>query len=262
MSTELLVRPYTRQEAEKATQDFIYIGKNLRQMLLTLYERKAHEALGYETFELYCRDRLGAEWNDNYLRQLRLWARNERLVFQDIQTVQSVSTLTKDESSQLARLPENIRKEAYEECMDLCANGKAYRPQTFICNLKHIVTRRLKAIAPAVESAPPEDKPAPAPDPAPVVVQQPSAPPSKPKTVTNAPVAPAETPITKDTPISSLEPAEQDEQADSAMPWDKWETDLETALTWIQNQNIDGDRKTRSCVAKSLRSVATWMEWL
>lgn len=131
---DLEVRQYTRQEAEAAVERFVTTGSSLRHMILEMYDRRAHKALGFTDFSLFARDRLGGEWDDSYLSKLRNWARIEQQVLVNLDK----QRLTKKMADELARLPEEKRKQAYDEASTLMADNP-------LRDLKHIVNRMLGA---------------------------------------------------------------------------------------------------------------------
>ena len=144
---DIQVRPYTRKEAETATEQFIQTGCAMRHMLLDLYERKAHTALGYgDDFEQYVHQRLGVTWKADYLRQVQMWARVER----DVSKSDTPRTLPQNIAYELAKLPGEKRAGAYEEALALSGSGKGGLP-----DVKHIVTRLLNGGTPA-PTAPPK----------------------------------------------------------------------------------------------------------
>jgi len=129
---DIEVYQFTRKEAEAAVERFFAVGVQVRHLILEMHERKADKALGYSTFEEFTRDRLGADWNDGYLRQLRMWASVERQVLVDVEK----QRLTKRMVDELLRLPDEKRKQAFEEASMLHADNP-------LRDLKHIVNRML-----------------------------------------------------------------------------------------------------------------------
>ncbi len=142
---DIQMGPFTRKEAEEATEQFIQTGCRMRHMILDLYERKAHSALGYgDDFERYTHERLGVTFKSDYLRQLQMWARVERDV-----SVDTPRTLPQNIAYELAKLPGEKRAGAYEEALALNGSGKGGLP-----DVKHIVTRLLNGGSPAPTASP------------------------------------------------------------------------------------------------------------
>ena len=119
----------------------------LRHDLLKLYDGEAHIVKGYASFVEYVVKELGLHFNANYLDILRLWARVEIDVFGP--DLSHGKGLTKQVAVDLARLPSEERKPAYDEAIMLIESGPI-NPRDVV----HIVNRRLAASAPAVETAP------------------------------------------------------------------------------------------------------------
>lgn len=133
------VRQFTRQEAEAAVDQFVSTGWSLRHMILEMYDRRAHTALGFPEFSEFARQRLGGEWSDSYLSQLRSWARMERIIGDDVhKQLTYKGSLTKREADELLRLPEEKVAQAYSEAILLHADNP-------LRDLKHIVNRMLGA---------------------------------------------------------------------------------------------------------------------
>lgn len=252
--------PFTRKEAEAATQEFIRTGVELRHRMLELYERQAHKALGYADFEEYSTARLGMNWDNRYLNNLRSWARVERDVHLPPVHAQpggSLSVevakrpLSKHVAEELAKLPSETRREAYQEAVALGATGKGELP----C-IKHIVTRRLneingiapKAPSPAPE-APKAETPAPVvedPKPVPDVVA-PASPPSAPK-----PAAPAP-------PVRVVKEAEPAPVAKEDLPKTQWLEALYSTTTWLENDEIDATPQYRKEASTYLVQLSVWV---
>lgn len=163
MASELRVKKYNRTQAEAATEEFIATGCSMRQLLLGLFEKEAHTALGFAEFPAYCTEKIGTEWKAEYIYQVLNWARIERAII----PTGIVKSIPRHEAMQLARLPEEDRKTIYAECVELHTgdNGITVRSPRFITDLTHIVNRRLKEIGPtetqkSITSAPVPAKPA------------------------------------------------------------------------------------------------------
>ena len=58
--------------------------------------------------------------------------------------------------------------------------------------------------------------------------------------------------------VSTYTPAP--EVMEEERPYTDWEEALQTALTWVENEQIDGTPRDRKTIAFSLRAVADWIE--
>lgn len=56
--------PMNEFQAASLSEKLEAILANQKAMLLDMYDRKAHVALGYVSFREYCEDRLGMAWED------------------------------------------------------------------------------------------------------------------------------------------------------------------------------------------------------
>jgi len=113
---DLELTPYSRREAEQAVEQFVSTGWQLRHMILEMYDRKAHRALGFQEFSDFCKDRLGGQWDDTYLSKLRAWATVEReLAVKVHNQLTYKGSLTKREAEQFKRLPQDQWAETYRE---------------------------------------------------------------------------------------------------------------------------------------------------
>lgn len=260
MPEEIATRRYTRKEAETATQAFIATGCKMRQMLLDLYEREAHTALGYTTFEEYTKDRIGTEWKPDYLRQLRQWARIEREAYDISYVEQATKSLPFAQAMQLARLPEGTRKAAYEECVDLCEHGKVYRPQAFTTNLTHIVNRRLKALAPPPEPSEPSEPAAttePSKSTAPAVETEPED--EAPEAQEEPEYEPGSDDLFEETtPVSDQTPPSAPRNGDEP-DWSEWTHGLVVIHGWVQKRAVDDNGYTRIKAHSLLRDIECWI---
>lgn len=255
-------KPFTRKEAEIASAEAVYTLVAFRHKMLELFERRAHCALGYVTFEEYANDYLGIEMTKQHAYELRQWAKTERdtLIQVDEQVDASNATallaevsrkpLTRNMARELVKLPPKDRRPAYLEAVSLGATGKG----ELQC-VKHIVTRRLNEAKGIVTAIP---------DPKPYV---PPAERKKP----DAPAPTAPKPETGHVPISETKPAspppvrtappkvyEPEPVSEEEMPWSQWEEAVLTVLTCIQNRHIDADPGYRKEASSLLIAVSRW----
>lgn len=164
MTAEIAAPMMTRREAEEAVRAFHESGWRMRHVLLDMYERRAHEALGYargdDAWERFCHEVLGVEWRADYLRRLRMWARVERDVL--VPGGDSVSHVKQNRISahaadELSRLPSaEERRAAWQELQSLRGTARE-----LLRDLRAIVQRRLNTLSPpSVQAAPPPSAPA------------------------------------------------------------------------------------------------------
>jgi hypothetical protein len=161
-----VLRPYTRAEAMEAVRRFREGGRQLRSLLLDMYERGAHEAMGFhgpDAWDQFVHSHLGAEWRPPYLRQLLVWARVER-------DIQSHEPLSRRMAHALAKLPDaRLRLAAWTELQEgVVAAGRGLKRE-HERDLEGIVGRLLLQAMPAKAerlaiSEPPRPEPEPEPE--------------------------------------------------------------------------------------------------
>lgn len=264
--------PFTRKEAEAATQEFIRTGVELRHRMLELYERQAHKALGFTDFEEYATERLGLMWDNRYLNQLRLWARVERDVCLLLGYAQPSNTLSveiekkplsRNVALELSKLPADTRRDAYHEAIALGATGKG----ELQC-IKHIVTRRLNEANGVAPTIPP------LPVPVPVDVPKPATVAARPAPVTDVapasesrglarepfvvppPVRSIAAPAPARPPRKEVEPAILERED---LPKTQWLEALYSTTTWLENDRIDADAPYRKEASTYLIQIARWV---
>lgn len=131
--SELVVEPYSRTEAKEAVDRFVSTGWSLRHMILDMFDRKAHTALGYSEFSEFTSAELGGQWDHSALSRLRAWARVEQALSSSEEL-----RLPQREAAQFNRLPEELWAETYKELKSIPGAG-----DNQLNNLTHIVNRRL-----------------------------------------------------------------------------------------------------------------------
>ncbi len=172
-----LGRQYTRKEAQQVEEKFYRSAVETRHWLLDLFTHSAHKSFGFTSFEEYASERLHLDMTKQHAYQLRQWAKVEVDALIPVDGLVDASNttvlletvakrpLTRDVALELAKLPSDVRRPAYEEAVALGATGKGE-----LSCIKHIVTRRLNELngkPPAIKEPPsPKADPAPAATPA------------------------------------------------------------------------------------------------
>jgi hypothetical protein len=236
----------SRQEAEEISDKIIFSVIECRHYLLAAFEGSAHIALGYASFEEYCASRLGMDRPASDLRRMRMWARVERDAVlsalpdraqpgnTQVPSLQSITRgcLSRNVAMELAKLPSESRRQAYEEAISLGATGK----RALQC-VKHIVTRRLNeaaGIRPEI-AAPREQKQIAPPAPATA------------STVASPPV--------EDTELIMAPPVAVAEQ----LPFGRWREAVCQTLSMIDSRIPAGDVSDRRAISTSLLQLARWV---
>ncbi len=95
----------TPQEAEAAVTMFVSHGTSMRHLLLEMHERKAHKALGFDSFEGFAQERLGLNPDKSYLSNQVRWARIEQVIASQSEEAVPVPRLSRRTAYELAKLP-------------------------------------------------------------------------------------------------------------------------------------------------------------
>lgn len=130
-----------------------------RQLLLKMFECKAHIALGIAEWGDFCVERLGIS-SQEYARQLIMWARIERTVYNldanalfQIQSDNPLPSLRKQTAEALAKLSPTQQKEAYREATQQWQGKRTDREiQIDLRKIAERMAKRSAYIAPEKES--------------------------------------------------------------------------------------------------------------
>lgn len=247
----------TRQEAQQAVERYISTGNAMRWMLLEMFERKAHKALNYGEWAEFCAEQLGLFYSETYHSHLLRAARVERTLIGKPESC-DISQLSRPKLAvnaalELAKLPSpEMQRTAWDQMEALREHGMRTEREYHI-GLKKLVAQMLKRdeaakseSAPALPASQPiQDTPQSKPDffeaPAPAKAEVP-----KPQTVKGF------------TPAPDPEPAEETEPF--ALDFEDAVDAVDTLYAWLQNKEIDSDRKTRLWVIGCLNEISQWVE--
>lgn len=273
-----IVRPdFTEKEAEAHTELLVNHSNATRWLLLEAFERKAHKALKYSSFEEYCSERLQMTVEKSNLSNLVRWAEVERNILgaKSYTTVQLPSTSPSTSSDlklpritalELAKLPTpELQRSAWNEIETVRHMG-THVPSDVHRNLKHIV-KQLLAGEPA--SVLPVETPAAPSQDTPVSAQNTETV-QTPTEVRSTPSAPVVEPP-KRTPavVSSFTPTadtfaddtDMSEVKEPIIPdWEEWQIVLDTMAAMVTNKEIEPMARIRKQTACTLRDMVTWLE--
>lgn len=271
------IPPMSREEAEQAVTTIIALGNTARFVLLEMFERKAHTALGYDRWEDFCEQRLGVVHSQSYHADLLRTARVERNVlggneiggtsFTDSKyfAISDISDMAKyltavnspripvQVAMQLSKLPTaELQKQAYSE-METLREGGFRTDKQYQSELGNIVKRLLpKTDEPKKTTRFEEDAKKHAP-----VTSGTKEDAKKPA----APAAPEAKEDEDDMPFASLSaPAAPAAPAAPTLNFTDATEALDTVYAWVNNEEIDGDTKTRMWVMAMLNEIAQWVE--
>jgi hypothetical protein len=246
-----------------------------------MFERKAHKAYNFNSFEEFCDVVLVMGSSKSVISQMIGWARVERNLFGTrfdlnivdkqvdeslvmtklLDSAEAPKSITQRIYNELSRLNDapDLQKRAFDEFKSVAAaNVGTFAQQE--TQLSRIVDR-IKRNS----------------EPAPAVLETPTAPPTPApthKTVANpAPSVTAtkeeedlfadeeETPTQVHTPkpvVTSFVP-ELDSEVVTEQTFRRWEEALNTALTWVENESIIGTPRDCKEVQNALQEVAKWV---
>lgn len=248
MSQSIALQDMTAAEARSAVEIFVNSGMRLRWMLLEMFERRAHKALHYTSFEDFADKELALVLDKTALSRLIHWAQVERNISGQKLTlgqlsVQELSTALKEipkiprtVALELAKLPDpEAQRKAWGEYYERSEAHKSGQvgARYATTELKHVVASTL---ANGGNSKPKTD-PAPS------------------KPVTAPPVPPKPT-------APSFTPAPDPETIEEAVPidWEEAEWIMELAGSWVKAKAFNAPKPSLCNTVAMLRRIADWIE--
>ena len=279
MTTELATIEFSKSQAERACALFLKNDAIRRALLLAMFERKAHTALGFTNFVEFCDMRLKMQEDENTIKDTLRWARTERNLFGTTFLVDELvdeklpmgnlhaqedyipPKLTKREFRLLAKLEKPaIQKAAFYEIEGIRALGNRTSADLEF-QLSKIVKRLtdpspidLTSMTPLV-TAPTKPQPSTQNAPAPSTAAK----------ATVSIFTPEPEPIDPFSDEFEDAPKAQEEPPHSIFQQSLFDKEeflfaLENAFAWVTNGEVEGKLKTREVTADTLRDIAKWIE--
>lgn len=260
MSNEL-IQDMTRKEAEDLNTEIRSAMGNTRIGVYLMHKREGYKALGFKDFGDYCEDMIDTPRRTAYDWITQVQSTCDALGLSitnlcEIRTNEKGTLLSLAAANELKKLPSaDDRRKAWTQIEALKEHGMR-SPREYTLGLKKLVKQMLNRDSES-PSQPSSSMPAP------------SAFDKAQESKTPAQTTPASTPATK-TPAEKPKPqtvrgftpdTDTDPEPElSQIDFSEAEEALNTLLTWVQNEKIDGDSEAKRFVIGSLCELSQWVE--